>query len=75
MDVDMAATIAWCLMGTVMVGMALMYGCMHRLLSQAYEQGRQDSLSPGRGAASAFGDAPRDELPPTSPQPQATSAA
>jgi hypothetical protein len=51
MDVDMAATIAWCLLGAVMVGAVLMYGCMERLIGQAYEEGRQESLTRVPGAA------------------------
>jgi hypothetical protein len=44
MNPETAANIAWCLMGAVMVGAALMYGFMYRFVSEAYEDGRQDTL-------------------------------
>ena len=77
MDVDMAATIAWCLMGAAMVGAVLMYGCMHRLISQAYEEGRQDSLSrvPTPAAAIHHQEQPMDQTQTTSQQPPRRSVA
>ncbi len=56
MDVDMAATIAWCLMGSVMVGAALMYACLHRLVTEAYEAGRQHHLDGVPATAKAVPD-------------------
>ncbi|MDX6326461.1 MAG: hypothetical protein QOK15_2815 [Nocardioidaceae bacterium] len=75
MDVDTAANIAWCLLGAVMVGMVLMYGCMHRLISEAYEEGLQDSLGRGPRMATTHGDTSLDATPTTSSHPVTTSAA
>lgn len=73
----MAAAIAWCLIGAVMVGAVLMYGCMHRFITQAYEEGRQDSLTqaPTPPAANRHQELTMDETPATSPQPPTKSAA
>lgn len=45
MDVEMAADIASCLLGAVMVGAALTYAWMYRLIAESYEEGWHDSLS------------------------------
>ncbi len=73
----MAATIAWCLMGAVMVGMALMYACLHRLVTQAYEDGRQDLLRrvPAAEAAVQHQEMPMEDMPATSAQPASEAAA
>jgi hypothetical protein len=77
MDVDMAAIIAWCLMGAVMVGMVVTYGCMYGLVSQAYEEGRHDALGrvPTATAAVAQQGTPREAMPATSPHAATGSAA
>lgn len=70
MDVEMAATIAWCLIGAVMVGAVLMYGCMYPLISQSYEEGRLDSLSrvpPPAPTMDQHG-SPEDETPTPHPR-------
>jgi hypothetical protein len=73
-DVDMAANIAWCLIGAVMVGVVLMYGFTHRLISEAYEKGWQDALRPTSSMAMRAQEAPLDEAP-TTPRPSTQSAA
>lgn len=37
MELETVANIAWCLMGAVMVGSAVTYGCMHRLIDPGHE--------------------------------------
>jgi hypothetical protein len=73
-DADMAANIAWCLIGAVMVGVVLMYGFTHRLISEAYEKGWQDARGPGSSMAMHGNDAPLDDAPAT-PRPSTQSAA
>ena len=65
MGVDMAASIVWCLLGAVMVGAVVMYASMYRLLSDAYTEGRQDSLRrlPAAAAADDRPAAPVNEAP------------
>ena len=76
MDVEMVAAIAWCLMAAVVVGAVLMYGCMHGLITQAYEEGRQESLDAAPTAAPVVRQKTLpDGTPMSSPQPRTTSAA
>jgi hypothetical protein len=75
MDANLAANVAWCLLGAVMVGATLTYACLHRLVSQAYEEGRKDPLGPVPTGVKAVRETPLEERPTPSPEPSTTSAA